>query len=1338
MRVALKNGRIVPRLTEEAEAGRTRTPCGSRAQERDKAHLDRNLCSINHHFRSLLYWNRRMSRLVSVIRCLQLPLQYQRSVIPKKWKLQSVQTSTGVPYTALRLASSTAIESDDENGKPRSFLFETRRSARHRKSTQEKASLVIFDKDGTLICFHTMWSSWAVKVTENIAASVGLDIEHKLYERLGVCAKTKRVFPGLLAEMTTPIIQEELVKLLVSEGVPHEKAVLAVTKSWLEGDESSGSGGTAVGGGGGGGKVVQSIHPDLRTLFRILKAHDIKIAICTADNRRSSLNTLRNLGLHSYVDMVVCGDDPHTQPKPSPHNAWKICGALGVDTQEAVMVGDTKTDMRMGHSAKLGWVVGVLSGVGDTGELMPEATHIIDNVKDLLPLILPYNDWIDCYTYSSHERVLREPLGLVSQEGSDVDTAGKQEMQRIDMDNYDVVIFDLHGTLVCTHNKYITWLEKLTERLDSKTGMKLASLVYQHLGVSEDTKQIKRGLLESGAHTKLKEALVQLLRKEGFHYEEAIITINQTWADCESAIRSANTKMLDKNIHRLFQTLKDNGMRIAIHTSESRETALRDIQAVGLTPYVDIMVCGDDPVSRLKPDPHNALLICEEMHTTPDRVVMVGDTVEDIALGLNAKLGLTIGVLTGVGSHNELVQADHIVPKVSHILDHLQGDGNSSNDDSSGDDRNGNNNTDHNISNGSVSSQSSSTIPFSKLPSGFSHLVPSKSKLSKSRWPSSSISEDLFVSVSKSGSKGSPFTGTNCHPGWRNFSTSSYFSALLAHKLEERKKYDYIIVGAGSAGCVLANRLTEDGNAKVLVLEAGPPDTTWKIHMPAALMYNLCDDQYNWYYHTEPEPNMNNRVMYQPRGRVWGGSSSLNAMVYIRGHAQDYDDWEKQGGATGWSYADCLPYFRKAQTHELGADEYRGGDGPLKVSRGKTQHPLHSAFIEAGQQAGYPYTDDMNGYQQEGFGWMDMTIHAGKRWSAASAYLLPAMYRPNLDIVSRAFTTRVLFSGQRAVGVEYVKGGQAEVVEAEREVILSGGAFNSPQLLNLSGVGDADHLKSLDIPVVQHLPGVGQNLQDHLEIYVQQECTQPITLYSAQWKFPHNMVRIGLEWFLYQTGWGATAHLESGGFIRSRGGLAQPNIQYHFLPSTVNDHGRKVGPCHAFQVHVGPMRPSSRGSVTIRSKDPREHPKIQFNYLSNPEDIKEFRDGITLTREIFAQPAFAPYRGKELAPGPDVTSDDQIDAFARQMADTAYHPSCTCRMGQPDDTMAVLDPSLRVLGLEGLRVVDASVMPSVVSGNLNGPTIMLAEKAADIIRGRPPLPKSNAPVWQPAEPNKQR
>ncbi|XP_074140557.1 choline dehydrogenase, mitochondrial [Sminthopsis crassicaudata] len=551
----------------------------------------------------------------------------------------------------------------------------------------------------------------------------------------------------------------------------------------------------------------------------------------------------------------------------------------------------------------------------------------------------------------------------------------------------------------------------------------------------------------------------------------------------------------------------------------------------------------------------------------------------------------------------------------------------------------------------------------------------------------------------------------------------------------KRDSYSYVIVGAGSAGCVLSHRLSEDPDNTVLVLEAGPQDVwlgskrlLWKIHMPAALVSNLCDDKYNWYYHTTPQKGLNQRVLYWPRGRVWGGSSSLNAMVYIRGHAEDYNRWQLEG-AEGWDYEHCLPYFRRAQNHELGPDRYRGGEGPLRVSRGKSDHPLHHAFLEAAQQAGYPFTQDMNGFQQEGFGWMDMTIYKGQRWSAASAYLRPALSRPNLTAESRTFVTNILFDRTRAIGVEYVKNGQKRKAYASKEVILSGGAINSPQLLMLSGIGNADELRKLGIPVVCNLPGVGQNLQDHLELYVQQECTQPITLYSAQ--KPLRKMRIGLEWLWKFSGEGATAHLETGGFIRSRPGVPHPDIQFHFLPSQVIDHGRVPTQQEAYQVHVGTMRSLSKGWLKLKSANPMEHPIIEPNYMSAEADIEEFRLSVKLTREIFAQKALAPYRGRELQPGIFVQSDEDIDAFVRAKADSAYHPSCTCKMGRPSDPTAVVDPQTRVIGVENLRVVDASIMPSVVSGNLNAPTIMIAEKASDIIRGLPALCDPGVPVYQP-------
>jgi choline dehydrogenase len=547
--------------------------------------------------------------------------------------------------------------------------------------------------------------------------------------------------------------------------------------------------------------------------------------------------------------------------------------------------------------------------------------------------------------------------------------------------------------------------------------------------------------------------------------------------------------------------------------------------------------------------------------------------------------------------------------------------------------------------------------------------------------------------------------------------------------------FDYIVVGAGSAGCVLAARLSEDPKNRVLVLEYGGSDNSVFIQMPSALNIPLNSARYNWGYESEPEPHLDNRRINQPRGKVLGGSSSINGLVYVRGHALDFDRWDELG-ARGWAYRDVLPYFRRAETHLEGADEYRGGDGPLATRTGVSSNPLYRAFVAAAKQAGYAESADLNGYRQEGFGKLDMTVKNGVRSSAALAYLHPAMRRKNLAVRTHALVTGIIVEGNRAVGVRCTRGGRDETAMAAREVILAGGAINSPQLLKLSGIGPADELRALGIPVVRDLPGVGENLQDHLEFYLQVASKLPVTLYSAMGLFARGL--IGMRWLLKRDGLGATNHFEAGGFIRSRVGISYPDIQYHFLPLAMSYDGKKLATEHGYQVHVGPMRSKSRGWVKLRSADPRESPRIRFNYMSDPDDWREMRACVRLTREILSEPAFDAFRGREIQPGADATSDADIDAFIRTKAESAYHPSGTCRMGRPEDPAAVVDAEARVIGIERLRVVDASIMPSITNGNLNAPTIMLAEKAADHILGRPPLAPSNAPFyvaanWQTAQ-----
>jgi choline dehydrogenase len=539
------------------------------------------------------------------------------------------------------------------------------------------------------------------------------------------------------------------------------------------------------------------------------------------------------------------------------------------------------------------------------------------------------------------------------------------------------------------------------------------------------------------------------------------------------------------------------------------------------------------------------------------------------------------------------------------------------------------------------------------------------------------------------------------------------------------KRWDYIVIGAGSAGCVLAARLSEDPDVSVLLVEAGGSDRTILVQMPAAVGMAILSPRFNWRLHSQPEPGLNGRRIYTPRGRGLGGSSSINGMIYIRGHPSDYDRWAFDEGCDGWSFPQVLPYFRRSEDHAAGDDAWHGTGGPLHVKTGSRHqsNPLYDAFIHSGVAAGYPATADVNGPQQEGFGRFDMKVRHGRRWSTANAYLRPAQGSANLTVMTHAHAAEIIVENGRARGLAVVRRkGRTEKLEAEREVLLCAGAIGSPQLLMLSGIGPADDLARVGITVKADLPGVGGNLQDHLEVHVQQACTQPITLFREL--ALHRKALTGLRWLLTRDGMGATNHYEAGAFVRGRADVAHPDQQIHFAPIAYGENAaeRRVTE-HGYRVHIGPLRPRARGRLWLTSRDPKAPPAFRFNYLDNGRDIEDFRTSIRIAREIFAQAPLSPFRGRELSPGADITSITEMDAWVRAHAESGYHPAGTCRMGRDQD--AVVDPQCRVLGIEGLRVVDASIMPSIVSGNLNAPVIMMAEKASDMIAGKPPLPASD-------------
>ena len=539
---------------------------------------------------------------------------------------------------------------------------------------------------------------------------------------------------------------------------------------------------------------------------------------------------------------------------------------------------------------------------------------------------------------------------------------------------------------------------------------------------------------------------------------------------------------------------------------------------------------------------------------------------------------------------------------------------------------------------------------------------------------------------------------------------------------------DYVIVGAGSAGCAIAFRLTEAGH-KVTILEFGGHDRSPLIQMPAALSYPMNMERYDWGYWSEPEPHLGGRKLACPRGKVIGGSSSINGMVYVRGHAKDFDTWAEMG-ASGWSYSDILPYYRRLEnvdyTDSEEVENLRGINGPLNITKGKRMNPLTLAFEKAGAQAGYQSTPDYNGKQQEGFGPMDQTIKNGLRWSSAKAYLKPAIQSGKCQVI-RGLASKIIIENSQATGVEYTQGNKKSVLSASKEVIISASAINSPKLLLLSGIGPAAELKSKGITVVANRPGVGKNLQDHLELYIQMASKKPVSLYKY-WN-PIGKAWVGLRWFISKSGPGASNQFESAAFIRSKAGVEYPDIQYHFLPLAVRYDGKLPVKGHGFQAHVGPMRSQSRGYVTLRSSDPKEPPKIQFNYMSHESDWIDFRNCIRLTREIFSQPAFEPFADSEISPGKEVQSDEQLNDFIRDNVESAYHPCGTCKMGDKSDPMSVVDPETRVIGVDKLRVADSSIFPQITNGNLNAPSIMVGEKASDHILGKDLLPRSNEMPW---------